>query len=94
MAEKPKDSVKGRNPQIDAFNWEARVKKEMDSPQSWNETWGTYFKPTVPTSLDDRIQYLEKELETMKDVGRPVKYGAGAPLQDIKRNDYRRKKSI
>ena len=85
-------SVKDRDPQCSATNWEARVKKEMDSPQSWHETWGTYFNPPVPTGYDDRIEFLERELETMKDVGRPFKYGVAAPLQGLKFNDHRRKK--
>ena len=93
MAEKvalspPKD----KNPQSDAFNWDARVKKEMESPHSWNETWGAYFKPSVPTRYNERIEFLEKELRTMQDVGWPVKYGVAAPFQEISQKDYRRKK--
>ena len=92
MSEKKPTPVKEKNPQSEAFNWEARVKKEMESPHSWDETWGAYYKPSVPTRYNDRITFLEKELKTMQDVGRPVKYGVGAPFEEIHQIDHRRKK--
>jgi hypothetical protein len=92
-AEEAKSPAKEKNPQSDAFNWDTRVKKEMKSPHSWNETWGSYFKPSVPTEYAERIKFLEKELSTMQDVGRPLKYGVSVPFQEISQKDYRRKKT-
>jgi|Transcript_11704 hypothetical protein len=93
MAEEGRSPTKEKNPQSDAFNWDARVKKELDAPHQWNGTWGEYFKPSVPSNYSERTKFLEQELKTMQDVGRPVKYGVGAPFQEISQKDYRRKKT-
>lgn len=91
--EEKKNPVKEKNPQSDAANWDARVKKELEAPHLWNETWGTYFEPVVPTKNEKRIQFLEKELNSMEDVGRPIKYGVAPPFKEIIQKDYRRKKA-
>lgn len=94
MPEKEKAAAKDKNPQSDAFNWEARVRKEMEAPHSWNNTWGVYFKPSVPTDYDERIEFLEKELKTIQETGRPEKNGvAPSPFREICQEDFRIKKA-
>ena len=35
MGDETKAVQKEKNPQADAFNWEQRVKKEMEAPHQW-----------------------------------------------------------
>ena len=44
-------------------NWEQRILNEYDSPHKWNETWGKIFEKEIPFEYDQKILYLEKQLE-------------------------------
>jgi hypothetical protein len=37
---KPKDY----NAVADGYNWEQRVKGEIEAPKKWSEAWGKYFR--------------------------------------------------
>lgn len=77
-----------------AQNWEQRVRGELEAPHKWNETWGQLFSGGTPTTYPDRVRHLEEELKKIPPDRRqlPPKYGVGEPFQEIRGQDFRRKK--
>ena len=52
MGDEAKATTKEKNPQADAFNWEQRVKKEMEAPHQWcvENKHSIPFRPSIGCS--------------------------------------------
>ncbi len=88
MAAEKKKEV---NPLAEAFNWDQRVKTELEAPHKWNEAWGSYFDNGVPLDYSKRIEYLEREVSKFpaSDM-HPFPYGVGKPFPQIDKDHRRR----
>ena len=50
----------------EAFNWEQRVKGEVNAAREWTSNWGTLFAPNQPTSYRERIDRLKQKMTMEK----------------------------
>ena len=51
----------------EAFNWEQRVKGEVNAAREWTSNWGvTLFAPNQPTSYRERIDHLKQKMTMEK----------------------------
>ena len=50
----------------EAFNWEQRVKGEVNAAREWTSNWGTLFAPDQPTSYRERIDRLKQKMTMEK----------------------------
>ena len=61
-------------------------------PHKWNEAWGNYFANGKPIEYNDRVKYLEEQLQQCPDTFKnPPKYGVGPAFKELC-PDYKRKK--
>ena len=88
----PTKKSKEVNAVSEGFNWNQRVKKEVEAPIKWNADWGSEFGGEIPLDYEDRIKYFKKALkDAPKAAIHPPKYGLGEAFPTIGL-DYKRKK--
>ena len=49
----------------DAFNWEQRVKGELNVARAWQSNWGEVFAPNAPKSYSAQIAVLKQQIEKL-----------------------------
>ena len=52
----------------DAFNWEQRVKGEINAAKVWSSNWGEVFAPDSAKSYSEKIAKLKEKLATLPPV--------------------------
>ncbi len=49
----------------DAFNWEQRVKSELNISRAWSKNWGEVFAPDSPKTNAEKIAKLKEKMEKL-----------------------------
>lgn len=49
----------------DAFNWEQRVKSELNISRAWSKNWGEVFAPDSPKTNAEKITKLKEMIDKL-----------------------------
>ena len=79
----------------DAFNWEQRVKGEINAAKVWSSNWGDLFSPDSAKSYSEKIAKLKEKLASLPPVQAltSTSHLSFTKVQPYKEsgNDYKRK---
>lgn len=67
-ADRQHSEKKEHNFVADAFNWEQRVKGELNSAKVWSSNWGDVFAPDSAKSYSEKIAKLKEKLASLPPV--------------------------
>ena len=49
----------------DAFNWEQRVRGELQAARAWSPNWGSVYAPNAPKDYSEKIAKLKEKMEKL-----------------------------